>query len=91
VCWLKRKNSFQPDLVLPAIPEVVLVQKPFPEPEVEIRQAHLRGIFVEDRSANVVNAEVLAVDPKRIEMGIAPAEGKLKCIVKVSNGLVGAN
>jgi len=56
-----------------------------------MRQAHLGGIFVEDRSADVVNAEVLAVAPERIEMGVAPAEGKLKCIVKISNGLVGAN
>ncbi len=86
--WLERKNWFQPDLVLPAVPEVVLVQKPFSDPETEIRQPHLGGILVEGSSADVVHAKVSAVDPEPIEMEVAPAESKLKCIVKVRKGLV---
>lgn len=89
--WLERKNSFQPDLVLPAVPEVVLVHKPFSEPELEIHQAHHGGIFIECSSADVVHAEVLAVDPETIQMKVAPAESKLKCTVKVRKGLVRAN
>jgi hypothetical protein len=32
----ERKNTFQPDLVFPLVSEIVLVEKAFSEPEVEL-------------------------------------------------------
>jgi hypothetical protein len=42
----KRKNTFQPDLVFPLVSEVILVEKPFSEPKLEIGQADLMGILI---------------------------------------------
>jgi hypothetical protein len=60
--------------VLPAVPKVVFVQKPFSDPKVKIRQPHPSGIFIEERSAEVVHAEVFAVYPETMRMEVAPAQ-----------------
>lgn len=75
--------------MFPAVPEVVLVQKPFAVAEAEIRQADSIGVCVKNRSALVIHAEVLAVDSETMEVGVAPTESKLNCIVKIGNILVG--
>jgi hypothetical protein len=82
---------FQADLMFPVVTNVVLVDKPFPKSKVEARQTDSAGHFVENRSADVVRAEILAVDPKTVEMGVAPVKGYLECIVKVSDCLIGVN
>jgi hypothetical protein len=46
-----RKNSLQPDVVFPAILEVVFVQKAFANPEAKSGQANLARTFVEYRTA----------------------------------------
>jgi hypothetical protein len=89
--WLKRTDSFQPDLMFPAVLEIVFVQKPFAEAEAEIRQADLIGLSVEDRSTYMVHAEILAMDPETIEVAVAPAESELERIMEVRNTLVGTN
>ena len=75
--------------MLPLVSEVILVQKPFPDPELEIRQADSIGVVVKNRSANIVHTKVLAVDAETIEMEVTPAESQLQCIVKISDTLVG--
>lgn len=82
-------DSFQSNLMFPAVPEVILIQKSFAEAEVEIRQVDLIGVSVEARSAFVVHAELLAMDPETIEVVVAPAKGKLESIMKVRNALIG--
>jgi hypothetical protein len=51
----------------------------------------LLRILIENGAAQTVHAEVFALNSEGIEMGVAPVEGKLECIVKISNSLVGAN
>ena len=57
--------------VLPTVPKVVFVQKPFSDPEVKIRQTHLSGIFGKEWSANAVHTEVFAVYPETMKMEVA--------------------
>jgi hypothetical protein len=86
----KRQNAFQPDLVLPPISEVILVEKPFSEPEVELGQANLVGILMKGKSSAPGHTEILAVDTKPVQMEVAPAEGNLEAVVQIRQGLVGA-
>ena len=73
------------------ITEVVLVEKSFTKLEMKIHQADPMGILIEDGSTNVIHAEILAVDPKTVQMRVAPAEGNLERIMKITYCLVGAN
>lgn len=63
------------DFVLPAVPKVVLVEKALVDAEFEIAQSDQIGIGRKADAAVMVNAIVLAMDVKQIQMLIAPFVG----------------
>jgi hypothetical protein len=83
--YLEWQNTLQPDIVLPIVAKIVFVEKPFPRPEAKVRQADLLGIVVEEGSTDVVHAEVLAVDPEPMQVGVGPPHGDLKRVMKIRN------
>ena len=73
------------------ITEVVLVEKPFTQPEMKRHHAGHVGIFAESRSANVVQTKSF-IDSKTGEMAVALARTQFEVSSeKISDGLVGPN
>jgi hypothetical protein len=82
------QNTLQTDIVLPIVAKIVFVEKPFPRPEAEVRQADLLGVVIEDGPTHVIDAEVLAVNPEPMQVGVGPPHGDLKRVMKVRNAVV---
>jgi hypothetical protein len=81
---LKGQHVFQTDVVLPKVAKVVLVEEPFAAPKVEISQVNRVGGVINEGPADVVNAEVFAVDPESMEMGVGPSHRDLEGVVEIS-------
>jgi len=73
------------------VTEVVLVEKPLVDAEFENAQSDLLGIGREARAAIVVNALILTVDVKQIQMPVTPAEGDLQRIMLVRDDAIVAD
>ena len=83
---LLREPVFDPDLVLPRVAEVILVEEAFVAAELEVGEADLACILGEPGPARPADAIIPAVDAEAMEMGVAPAEGDLDDVMKLSEG-----
>ena len=88
---VERQNPLQPHIVLPIIAKVVLVEKTFAKSKAEARQTNLLGVVVEDRAANVIHTEVLAVNPESVKVGVRPPYGDLNRVMKIGNAAFAAD
>src|SRR5262249_25602741 len=74
---IDRENLLDPNVMLPVIVEVILVQKPFTEAETKISQAALPWVIGKAAAALVGDAILFAVDNKPMEMAISPPQNQL--------------
>jgi len=74
--------------VLPAVVEIILVQKAFTKTKTELGQANAVWVIGERESSLVRNAVVFAVDMKTMQVGITPTHGNLNRVMKVGNAVV---
>jgi hypothetical protein len=77
--------------VLPAVGEVILIEKAFTDSKAKVCQAYVSGIVTEADPAIMPNAVLAAVDDKAIQVLVAPAEDKLERRVEIGDGAVAAN
>ena len=84
------QHLLQPDIMLPAIVQIVFVEETLARPKWEIGKLNLLGIISEGNAALVRDAIILAVNVKPMEVGIAPAHSDLNDVMEVGNALVTA-
>ena len=88
---LLREPPFDPDLVLPGVAEVILVEEPLVGAELEVGEADLAGILGEPEPARSADAVIAAVDAEAMEVGVAPIEGDLDDVMELGEGAVAAD
>jgi hypothetical protein len=88
---LLRELPLDPDLVLPGIAEVTLVEEAFVAAELEVGEANLVGILGEPGPSRPTDAVIPGVDAEAMEVGVGPAEGDLERVMELGQGAVGAH
>jgi hypothetical protein len=83
--------TFDPDLVLPGVAEVILVDEPLVGSELEVIEPDRVGIVGERESPHPADAIVAAVDAEPVEMEVTPAEGNLEHVMELGEGAVAAD
>jgi hypothetical protein len=68
LCRIKRKNLFEANVVLPPIPQIILIQKGLLEAEVKITKSDLARIIVEDHATNSPNPIGLSPDEELVQV-----------------------
>jgi len=71
------------NVVLPVVPEVMLVQKPLALAELKIPQPDLPGIVVKAMATIIGNVALFTVDDEPMEMAVRPPHDELEDMVKV--------
>ncbi len=66
--------AFDPDLVLPPVAEVILVEEPFVGAELEVDEPNLACILGEPKTAVPADPIISAVDAEAMQVRVAPAE-----------------
>jgi hypothetical protein len=84
-------DVLDPNVVVPVVPEVILVQKPLAEAETKTRHHNLLWVTVKAPATIVGDAVRFPVDEKAMEMGVRPAHDELKDMVKLGERGVSAN
>jgi hypothetical protein len=74
--------------VLPRVPEVIIIEELFAQPEAKVNEAHPVGVVTEADASYPGNPVLLPVDPKLVEVSIGPPHGDLKDMVQVGNDAV---
>ena len=74
--------------MLPAVGEVVLVEKALTDAEAKVGQAYVSGIVTEADPAVMPDAVVTAVDDEAVQVLVAPAQHALKAGVEIGDGAV---
>ena len=72
--WLERQYAFDAQVVLPAIGEVVFVNKPLADAQTKIGQVYLLGIVAEVDPAVMTDAVLAPVNNKAVQVLVRPAE-----------------
>ena len=85
---IARQHLFQAQVMLPEVPHVVLVEEAFARAQLEIGEGYFPRIVVEPDAAITVNAILLAMDPKPMQMQILPAHRGLDDGVQLGNSRV---
>jgi hypothetical protein len=80
-----------PDLMLPEVPEVILVQESLTESEVQVAELDLRRVIRKPHPTRLRDAITLSPDHELMEMVAFPAHGDLESIMQVGNGAVTAD
>src|SRR5262249_20751905 len=80
-----------PDLVLPEVPEVILVQESFSEPEMKVRKPDLVRVIGKPHAPRLRNAVTLATDNELVQVIAFPAHHNLEDIVQIGNGAIAAD
>ena len=80
-----RDELLDPDVVAPAVDEVVVVDEPFPDAQAEAGQRDPPGVVAETDTAGVGDAVLAAVDDEAVQVLVGPAEGGLQDRVQVGN------
>jgi hypothetical protein len=88
---LRGEPAFDPDLVLPGVVEVILVDEPLVGSEPEVIEPDGVGIVGERESPHPADAIVAAVDAEPVEMEVTPAEGDLEHVMEFGEGAVAAD
>jgi hypothetical protein len=75
--WVHRQHRFESEVTDPVIDEVVDVAETLPTMEVQRRERHVARINIDVRATQLWTSIRVAMDVKRVEMGIAPREDDL--------------
>jgi hypothetical protein len=84
-------HAFEPDVMLPQVTQVVLVQETLTGPESEAGEADLRWIIGEEQTAEAGDPVGAALDTKAMRVEILPAHRRLHDGVQVGDGGVAAD
>jgi len=80
-----------PNVMLPVVTEVILVEKPLMEAKAKISQPDSLWIIVKAGAAIVGDAVLFAVDEKAMEMAVHPSHDQLQDMMKICNGSIGVD
>jgi hypothetical protein len=81
-------DGFDTELVLPVIPEVIVIEEMFTQLEAKVCEAHMVWVVTEADASYPGNPILLPVDPKLVEMRVGPSHGHLEDIMQVGDGTV---
>ena len=79
-------DVLDPNVVLPVVVEVILVQKPLAEAEAKIPQLDPFWIIGKANASLIGDAVLSPVDEKPMEMAVRPSHGQLKDMMKICDG-----
>ncbi len=77
--------------MLPRIAQVILVEEPFVEAELEVGESDLARILGKRNSTDSADAIVASVDAEAVELGVGPAEGDLEDMMEGGQRAVAAD
>jgi hypothetical protein len=83
-----RPEGFDTELVLPAVPKIIVVEETFTQPEAKVCKAHLMRVVTEADASDLGNAVLFPVDAELVEVGIGPAHRHLEDMVQIGDGAV---
>lgn len=86
--WIDRQGRFNPDVVNPAVAEIVFVGKPLHPAQLQISNPYLSGVRIEKHAALSAQPVFTAADLKTVQVHVFPAEGDLQYLVKLRDGRV---
>lgn len=89
--FVQREHLLKPDVVLPPVAKVILVEEALAFAQPEVSEAHVAGIVGEDNPPVVVDAVRLPVDQELLQVQVLPAHGNLHHVVELGNGRVTAH
>src|SRR5271166_1065812 len=78
---IHRQGRFNPEVVNPAIAEIVFVGKPLHSAQLQIANPYLSGIRIEKHAPLSAQSVFTAADLKTVQMHIFPAKGDLQYVV----------
>jgi hypothetical protein len=77
--------------VLPHVSEIIFIEKTFIDSKAEIRQFCFASIDVKIGDYGLINAVILTVNAKSMQVRITPAEGNLYDVMKIGQGRIVAD
>ena len=89
--WSPGQDRLHPDVVAPAVGQVVLVQEALANPETEGGEADRSRVVGEAEAASVADAVFAPVDKEAVEVVVAPVEDELQGGVKFGDRAVAAD
>ena len=75
--WIDRQGRFNPNVVNPAVAEIVFVGKALHPAQPQIANPYLSGVDIEEYAAISAQSVFTAADLKTVQVHILPAEGDL--------------
>jgi hypothetical protein len=75
--WTERQQALDPQVVLPAVGEVVFIDEALADAQTKIGQVYLLGIVAEADPAIMTDTVLTPVNDEAVEMLISPAESHL--------------
>ena len=89
--WIDRQGRFNPDVVNPAVAEIVFVGKPLHPAQLQVANPYLSGVRFEKHATLTANSVFTAADLKTVQVHIFPAESDLQYLVKLRDTGVAQN
>ena len=81
--WIDRQCRFNPDVVNPAVAEIVFVGKPLHPAQLQIADSYLSGVRFKKHTTLTAQSVFTAADLKTVQVHIFPAESDLQYPVKL--------
>ncbi len=88
---IDRQGRFNPDVVNPAVAEIVFVGKPLHPAQLQIANSYLSGVRFEKHATLTAHSVFTAADLKTVQVHIFPAESDLQYLVKLRDTGVARN
>lgn len=88
---IDRQSRFNPDVVNPAVAEIVFVGEPLHPAQLQITNPYLSGVGIKEGAAVSAQTVFTAADLKTVQVHIFPAEGHLQYLVKLCDAGVARN
>jgi hypothetical protein len=88
---LERQQQLNTYVVLPAIGEVVLVEKSLTDTQSKVGQPYLAGIVGKANAAEVSDTVLAAVNDEAVQVLVTPGQSRLQGGMQVGEGVVAAD